>query len=243
MKRVAVNVSTGFTYRALQGRLNQKLQEFGNCEVKLWSEPLPKHWTPHSEVPYRFKAHALASVQGDLVLWLDSAILPLQSLEPVWRHLDEQMVFIPANPGMSNYDWTAISAYEDLFPDMPLEEATKLNRQIPHCSSAAFGCNLKSEIGKAVFDEFCRLAVRTNVFQGPWANANGPDCERYTAEHLRHLYTTAPCGPPEVRGHRHDQTVLSVIAWRFGIPLDTTLYAHEAGTPEPGEKVVLYHKI
>lgn len=242
MKRVAVNVSTGMTYRALQGRLNQKLQEFGNCEIKLWSEPLPKHWTPHTEVPYRFKMHALTSVDGDLVLWLDSSILPLRSLEPVWREIEERGYFLPANPGMWNYEWTAESAYCGLFPYTPIHEAMAQNKKIPHCSSAAFGFNLAHPMGGAAYKKFCDLA-RTRVFCGPWANSNGPDRDRYEAEYLKALYTTAPCGPPDVRGHRHDQTALSVIAYRVGMVLDRSLYAHENGTPIPGEDVVLYHKI
>jgi len=242
LRRTAVNVSTGTTYRALQGRLNQKLGEFGNCEVKLWSEPLPKTWTSHREVPYRFKAHALRSVDTDLILWLDSAILPLRSLEPLWQQIETVGYFIPANPGMWNYEWTAMSAYDDLFPEISREAAIGLNKRIPHCSSAAFGFNLNSWIGNRAYGEFSRLA-NTRAFCGPWANANGPDKDRYQEEHLKKLYTTAPCGPPDVRGHRHDQTALSVIAWRLGMNLDKTLYGHVEGTPDPGEKVILYHKI
>lgn len=242
MRRVAVNVSTGFTYRAYQGRLNQKLLEFGNCGIKLWSEPLPKEWTPHTEVPYRFKAHALRSVDTELILWLDSSILPLRSLEPLWEHIEQQGYFLPANPGMMNGDWTAIEAYEYLFPDVPLHEALEQNRTVPHCSSAAFGFNLASEIGVNAFNEFCRLAD-TRAFCGPWANANGPDRHRYEVEYLKVLYPTAPCGDATIRGHRHDQTSLSLIAARLGMNLDTRFYAHENGTPIPGKDVVLYHKI
>lgn len=244
MRRVAVNVSTGTTYRALQGRLNAKLHEYGNCGIKLWSEPLPKSWTPHKEVPYRFKKHALyaALADADLILWLDSAILPLRSLEPLWKQIEEVGYFIPANGDMMNYEWTAESAYDDLFPEITREAAIGLNRRVPHCSSAAFGFNLDSWIGRRALEEFSRFA-NGRAFCGPWANSNGPDKNRYQAEHLRKLYTTAPCGPADVRGHRHDQTALSVVAWRLQMNLDTKMYAHENGTPDPGEEVILYHKI
>jgi hypothetical protein len=181
-------------------------------------------------------------VDGDLILWLDSAILPLRSLEPLWRQIEEVGYFIPANPGMWNYEWTADSAYDDLFPVISRDAAIALNRQVPHCSSAAFGFNLRLWIGQRAYSEFSRLA-NTGAFCGPWANSNGPDRDRYQIDYLKELYPTAPCGPPDVRGHRHDQTALSVIAWRLGMKLDTTLYAHENGTPDPGEKVILYHKI
>lgn len=243
MRRTVVNVSTGTTYRALQGRLNQELEEYGNCAIKLWSEPLPKSWTPHKDVPYRFKAHALRSVDADLVLWLDSAILPLRSLDPLWERIEREGYFLPANPGMMNYEWTAESAYCGLFPELKLAEAMIVNRTIPHCSSAAFGFDIsRTGVGSEAFKEFSRLA-NTRVFCGPWANSNGPDRDRYQADYLKKLYTTAPCGPPDVRGHRHDQTALSVIAWKLGMKLDTEMYAHENGTPDPGEKVILYHKI
>lgn len=242
MRRAAVNVSTGMTYRALQGRLNQKLLEYGNCDIRLWSDPLPKSWTPHKEVPYRFKKDALCSANADLILWLDSMILPIRSLEPVWEQIERVGYFLPANPGMWNYTWTAESAYPALFPELLLEQARELNRTIPHCTSSAFGFNLQTDIGRKAFKEFCVLA-ETQAFCGPWANSQGPDRDRYSANHLTGLYTTGPCGPADVRGHRHDQTALSVIAWRLGMSLDTVLYAHHEGTPSPSEKVVLYHKI
>lgn len=244
MRRVAVNVSTGTTYRALQGRLNQKLQEYGNCEIKLWSDPLPKSWTPHKEVPYAFKKHAIYASMGDsnLILWLDSAILPLRSLEPLWKQIEDVGYFVPANGNMMNYEWTAESAYNDLFPTVSREAAIGLNRSIPHCSSAAFGFNLDTWIGREALDEFAHFA-NGRAFCGPWANSNGPDKDRYQEDYLKKLYTTAPCGPPDVRGHRHDQTALSVIAWRLSMKLDTVMYAHENGTPDPGEGVILYHKI
>jgi hypothetical protein len=244
MRRCVVNVSTGVDYRALQGRLSQQLDYFGHCEKRLWIEPLPKSWPKHENIPYAFKAHALkeASFNVDLIAWMDSAILPLRSLEPFWDRIEREDYFIPANPPDMNYTWTAESAYDDLFPDMPTEEAKALNKIIPHCSSSVFGMNLLSEIGRTIFFEFCRLAD-TRAFIGPWANSDGPDKDRYTVDYLKALYLTAPCGPPDVRGHRHDQTALSVIAWNLGLELDTEMYAHPEGHPEPGEKVILYHKI
>jgi hypothetical protein len=129
-----------------------------------------------------------------------------------------------------------------LFPNIHIEDAMELNRTLPHVSSAAFGFSLRHPAGQLAFQDFCDLA-NTDAFCGPWANSNGPDRDRYQLDYLRDLYPTAPCGPADVRGHRHDQTALSVIAWRFGLELDTTLYAHANGTPEPGEKVILYHSI
>lgn len=244
MKRIVVNVATApggdVGYRARQGRLAAKLNEFGDCQHRMWTD-VPKGSPKHSDVPYAFKAYALkeASFGVDLIMWMDSSICPLRSLEPVWHRILVDGYFIPSNPGMFNYEWTADSAYADLFPDWEIEKAREVSKGIPHCSSSVFGMDLNTETGRQVFFHFWRLA-HTNAFRGPWANSNGPDKDRYSMPHLQR-YTTAPCGPSDVRGHRHDQTALSVIAWRLDLPLSPDLYAHPAGCPEPDESVILYH--
>ena len=53
----------------------------------------------------------------------------------------------------------------------------------------------------------------------------------------RHEKRMAPCGIPgplDVLGHRHDQTALSVIAWRLGCVLDAPpdTFAYKGGENE-----------
>lgn len=166
-------------------------------------------WPSHQEKPYAFKAYALQSAGHlgfDTLIWADSCILPIRSLEPLWQKIETEGYWIARN-GWTNYQWTADSAYPDLFgPDKvhgrDMDRLRQINKEIPHVVATSFGISLQHARGREFLAEYFRLASETNAFCGPWKN---------TPE--------TPCGPPDVLGHRHDQTAASVIAWRLGMQL------------------------
>jgi hypothetical protein len=209
MTRAIVNVATG-RYLKGQERLIEAVEPYrAGASFHYWQKE-PEGCPAHSDVPYAFKAFALkeASKHADILLWCDACILPIRSLEPLWERIERDGYWISRN-GYSNAEWTAESAYPDLFEldgdevcareDGPswLEEAAAVNKEIPHVVATAFGLNVKHPRGKAILAEYYRLASETRAFCGPWKN---------TPE--------TPCGPEDVRGHRHDQSALSVLAWR-----------------------------
>jgi hypothetical protein len=218
MIRTVVNVATG-PYVKGQRRLIEALTRFDAGGINMWADYLPARSPTHADVPYAFKAFALQDAQtlnSDLVLWCDASILPIRSLQPLWERIERDGYWIARN-GWSNYQWTADSAYADLFANefgsgsVHLGEAQWLNRNIPHVVATSFGLNLRSEIGKAFLDEYFRLASKTKAFCGPWVNLTG--CGHSENPHV------GDCGPADVLGHRHDQTAASVIAWRLGMKL------------------------
>ena len=171
----------------------------------------------HEAHPYAFKAYALKEAESGsftTLLWCDACIVPgARPLADLWAYIEEHGVWVARN-GWTNYEWTADSAYPDLFPEFAeLGAARALNREIPHVVATAFGVSLRHPLGRAFLYEYYRLASETKAFCGPWTNC-GPN----TPVHLQNA-RCAPCGPLDVRGHRHDQTAASVIAWRLGIPL------------------------
>lgn len=225
MKRAIVNVATTPYYQRGQARLASMGQHIGNADLVMLKEtPGPRH----SDVPYAFKAYALMqAIEGgaEALLWCDSCILPVRSLAPLWERIERDGYWF-SQAGWSNYEWTADSAYPDLFPalydtskspsevmstDESLRQARVFNRQIQHVVATTFGLNVKHPTGRIFFDEYYRLASETRAFCGPWSNRMHPDNINRS--------DTRTCGPPDVRGHRHDQTAASVIAWRLGFKL------------------------
>jgi len=178
----------------------------------MWAGDLPVGCPSHSDVPYAFKAYALmeASRQYDMLLWADASIVVTRDMAPLWERIKRDGYWISAN-WWNNYHWTAESAYADLFPGMTIDAARDQNKQIMHVCATAFGLNTKSEIGNAFLLEYYRLASQTKAFCGPWLNSNCDADQRGLGGR------SGPCGPPDVRGHRHDQTAASVIAWRLGM--------------------------
>jgi hypothetical protein len=207
MKGAVVNVSTGDHYVKGQKRLVMAL---GTGALPLtWTNFLPDGCPPHKDVPYAFKAFALkdAADRGhSLLLWADSSILPIGSLGPLFDRIEENGYWISRN-GWMNSEWTADAAYADL--KISREE----NAKVPHVVATAFGINTFHEKGLAILNEYVRLA-KTRAFCGPWRNC-----------------AETPCGPRGVLGHRHDQTALSVIAWRLGLELTDppNIFAYKGG--------------
>lgn len=217
MTRCVVNVATGRYVRG-QERLRLALKQYSPEAAWIqWTNVMPPGSPEHDSKPYAFKAWALkwAADEGyDTLLWADAAVLPLRSLEPLWYRIERDGYWVALN-GWTNYEWTADEAYADLFPGVPIDEAREVSKTFPQILATSFGISLKHTIGRYFLDEYLRLA-KTNAFRGPWANAANPNCFKYSPDSC---YTTKVCGPPDVIGHRHDQTAASVIAWRLGMKL------------------------
>lgn len=182
-----------------------------------WTDSLPDGSPSHADIPYAFKAFALkdaAECGNPLLLWADASILPVASLGPLFDRIYEQGYWISRN-GWMNSEWTADSAYSDL--GVSRED----NATTQHVVATTFGLNFYHPTGRAILDEYVRLA-KTRAFCGPWRNC--PE---------------TPCGSAGVLGHRHDQTALSVIAWRLGLELTEppNIFAYKGG--ETQETILL----
>jgi hypothetical protein len=191
---------------------------------------MPPGSPPHSAVPYAFKAYALKDAERRgfaTLLWTDSCIVPgARPLAELWDKIEREGIWLARN-GYRNDEWTADSAYHQLFPGFfdnkrtadlaaNIELARKVNHGIEHVVATTFGLNLNHPTGRAFLDEYFRLASETKAFCGPWENA--PPLEQRllrTPDTPRRSH----CGPASTRGHRHDQTCASVIAWRLGVQI------------------------
>lgn len=224
-------------YAVGQARLAQEMRRLDPETALLLYDALPSEWPRHEDRPYAFKAFALAEAakNSDLVLWCDASIVPIASMEPFWQQLERDGYFLVQGGG-NNYEFTADNAYPHLFPGMPIEQARKINRGFKQIVGGIIGINMRSAAGIAFFDEYYRLARETDAFAGPWANLDCPDRPLYGTSSA---YTTARCGPPDVIGHRHDQTAASVIAWRMGLKLSQ--YPAPYAYTTPGEGTILLH--
>jgi hypothetical protein len=224
MIRAVVNVAWG-NYRAGQERLANALRTcIGGAPASLFTiEPEPS-WPRHEDKPYAFKAYALkeAAEHASVLLWLDASVLPVQSLESLWARIEDTGALV-FNNGYPNSQWCADSWYGECFPGIPLEHARAINRNIRHVVGGAFGLSLKHPVGAKMFADYCAMA-ETNAFRGPWRN---------TPE--------TPCGPPEVSGHRHDQSCLSLIAYSNEVELvdPPVLAYYRAGEPVDKRTILL----
>lgn len=233
-RRTVVSVATDSWVTGLR-RLRAELQELGQVGL-FWENRFPDGCPPHRDrgmlagpksktVPYAFKAYAMkaaADKGAQQIIWADACIRPIAPLDRIWEHLEKHGVWICRN-GWMNHEWTADSAYPDLFPLMydiatdpsiALTAARRLNRDIPHVVATTFGVDMRHPIGRAFLDRYYQLASTTRAFCGPWRNLAAPAMEGVATDH-----TCGHCGPATTLGHRHDQTCASVIAWELGVTL------------------------
>lgn len=227
LRRTVVSLATPDSshFQAGLNRLSVALQEFDHGVEQKFYRDIPPGWPKHSDKPYAFKPFALmeASKTSYMVLWCDSVIVPIRPMKPLWYRIERDGYFIAeAGNGNNNYQWTANSAYADLFPDVSIEEARETSKTFLQVHAAVIGLNLKSSIGAEFLREYYRLAKDTNAFVGPWSNTADKNC-----------------GPSDVKGHRHDQTAASLIAWRLGMKLARfpEPYAYQT----PAEGTILLH--
>lgn len=215
MSRCVVNVATD-RFVIGQNRLASLLA----VPLVKWSDSLPLHSPAHAEVPYAFKPWAMyeASQQGyTTLLWCDACIIP-RDLTALFERIERDGYWMSRN-GWMNSEWTADSAYADL--DVTKQE----NARIPHVVATAFGISLNHFKGAAFLAGYLRLA-QTQAFCGPWWNSNRHEYHRWAA--------SGPCGDEMVRGHRHDQTAASVLAWKLGFDLTNPpdVFAYLGGETE-----------
>lgn len=205
MSRAIISLATGSHYMEGLKRLEKSLDGWGETPSKLfWRDRLPPGCPPHHVRQYAFKSFCLKSAveQGfTKLLWCDSCIVLNQPLERIWQRAAVHGAWISKN-GYPNSQWTSDAAYPILFPGVPIEEAREVNRGIEHVVATTFALDLDHPVGRRIFDMYTYYGTQTDAFCGPWANT-----------------PTTPCGPPECSGFRHDQTCLSVAAWRCDLEL------------------------
>lgn len=215
LKKMVVTVATGYrrntgnpgedhllgvSFASKLPRFVGMFKSFGcrSDEILVWDETLPPDSPTQEDKPYAFKAYALkAAVKAgaELILWADVSVYPVADFSSIWEIMELNGAFFIANSSGSCGEWTCDSALG------PLGITRGEAFGIPQVVGTLFGLNVKHSRGLKIYEEFCRLA-ETDAFKGPWVNDKGQ-----------------ASNDKRVRGHRHDQTALSVVAYRNGVPL------------------------
>ena len=184
-------------------RFNEAFSKFSDRTRVIVYPELPRGCPPHLEKHYAFKAYALEEVSRngyDELLWADSSVYPLRSIEPLWELIKQQGYWFQQNGQYTCGEWTADSALE------PLGITRAEAFTIPQIAATCFGLDLMNSKAREFLREYYRLAQGT-AFCGPWINDR-----QQASTNMR------------VRGHRHDQTAASVIVHRLGLNITQELF-------------------
>jgi len=200
MSRCIVSVGTG-NHRGKLARLTDQVFALGE-NFFFWDGYLPMESPSHEEAPYAFKVWALRTVltrseglHHDVLLWLDSSIIILKPLAPIWELIEQQGYWFSRNHNYSTGNWASDASLPIL--GITREEAFG----IPQIVATSFGLDLRQPVAQDFLSRWRDLAL-AGAFAGPWSNEHGE-----------------ASSDPRVKGHRHDQTAASVLVHRMGLNL------------------------
>lgn len=221
--RAIVSVGTGYKYCSHLGRMVEAMpDEEYEYQIVAFRDIWPPHSPSHQDNPYAFKVYAIeeAMQRGySTILWCDSSILPVDrpgnSLGPIWEHIEKHGWWLPQNYDMNVGDFCCDSAVEIM------GISREVLRTIPIIIATAFGLDMRQRICQDFLAEWKRWAL-AGAFRGPWGNGYGE-----------------ASSDPQVKGHRHDQTMASVVANYLGMGLTMPpKFIAEQGFPISDETIL-----
>jgi hypothetical protein len=196
MKHCIVNFSD-HKFKKGQDRLKESLIQYGyQGDVLLFDEYSQIGSKSHKEVPYQFKVYAIEKARSlgyDIVLYCDASIYAISDVMPVMNYIilkGHLMEYCGFSVGQFSTD-VCLNEF-----NLTRDEAISIQLH-----SAGFtGLNFTNELTTNFFDKWFKYAKEEITFCGDWNNKS-KQCS-YDERCL---------------GHRHDQTVASIIANELGM--------------------------
>ncbi len=198
MKRCIVNYANGGWYRQGQARLHDLCLKFG-VDFLGFDDIVPCGFMPHTIVPYAFKAACVRAAINkgyETVCWMDASAVIQHDPSPIFDIAESVGAFVSQNYGIKTGTWSTDECLR-LF-GLNREQAFK----IEHCSALVCAFCPSHEVGGRLWQEYEAAAIDGRALIGPTSFNPKVQTEWGVVE-----------------GHRHDQTVLSILAHRHGIPL------------------------
>ena len=185
----------------------------------------PRGCPPHSEQMYAFKIFAMdEAIRYGFrhVLWMDSSLAPLASIEPLWKVIESQGWYAaPQYNGITTgQPWrhwasTTMATLGEWCSDSALEilNISRLRALgIPLALTGLVGLDMMNPVGRKIW-EMHKGFYACGVFNGAHTNVRGaPLTANGNGKFKGHV-----SDDPRVHGHRHDETSLSAILDKLGL--------------------------
>lgn len=190
-------IGVGQWYGRGVDRLVKSLDEVGYTGQRIiFKDSYPDGCPKHSDDPYAFKLWAMqrARDQGATrVLWVDASAWAIRNPDPIFDLISDRGAFVMMD-GHFIGEWTSDQCLANL----------GIDRESVMRMGMIWACSIGLDFARIQCQEFFRdwqSQASIGSFRGPWNNDDrkaSPD--------------------PRVRGHRHDQSVASVLVHRYGLP-------------------------
>ena len=191
MKTCIVNFAKGQWYPKGQARLVKSLDKYQfPGDVLTYTDESQIGCPSHQEAPYVFKPAIIKNAIDmgyDIIIWADCSVWAIQNFNPFIKYMQNNSHYWPKT-GFSVHTWSSDKSLE--YFNISRDEAKKISMLY-----ALFMCfNMTYKCTQQFIEEWYE-ASKMGIFTGSWIND----------KHQVSLDST-------VKGHRHDQTVASIIA-------------------------------
>ena len=223
MKKVVVSFADGCgNYAKAMMRLEQSLKavNFGSefeifKGVNDYSHINSPHHKGSNSIPYAFKGLSIkkAVEEGaDLLLWCDSVVYATKDITPIFNHIEKHGYLFFDNIGYSIGDYTSDKCLE--YFGMSREEAFN-SKMLMSCVQ---GFNLHDANALAFLNRYYNDEVIRECYPGDWTNQ-----DLQVSNDMRCF------------GHRHDQSVASVLVKQMGLEITRAQDTYFAYTEHKGK--------
>jgi len=223
MKKVVINFASGAWYPKGQVRLGKSLKDTGFDGDFIGVQTPSRIGSPtHQEVPYAFKTYLLIHCRKsghDQAIYADASIYAVKTWEPIWAIISDQGYYFE-EAGHWAGTWTKDSVLKRM--GITRDEAMT----IPMFSAGFVGLDFRNSLANEFLDRWHAYAMDGDSFKGAWNNKNGQMSK-----------------DPRCKGHRHDMSVASILAWQMKMKLGEGgqfLAYRGPGYGNPKESVVAY---
>ena len=186
------------------------------------------YFTPQA---YGFKSFALAKAKdycrkGTKVLWLDAGIAPIKNLRPILECIDENDVFLVDHDDKSLWPFHNATFCSDACASVMRASNSELTA--PHIRAGVIGYKVGGRF-QLMIDEAFGYSLNPEALTGPKHLNPAERIPRSIDDRFRRMLTDADFRDSmdfsEIRqafgylGHRHDQTIVSILAARHKAPV------------------------
>jgi hypothetical protein len=199
LKRAVCNFASGKWYPRGQERLRHSLIKVGfKGDVLRCQDPKKIGSPTHAQVPYAFKTHSLMNAMNrgyDQAIYADSSIWAVKPWTPVWDIITKQGYYFEEAG-----QWTGVWTKDSVLRKFGITRDQAMT--IPMFTAGFTGLDFRNKRAVEFLREWHRFACDGESFKGTWGNENGQMSQ-----------------DKRCKGHRHDMSVASLLAWKMGMKL------------------------
>lgn len=151
----------------------------------------------HQDIPYAFKPYAIQEIRNkgfETIIWMDSPVYAIKNLYELIYYINLNGFIFFDNLGYTISDYTSDICLNNF--NTSREEG--FNK--PMIMACLMGFNFKNQLSVKLFNEYYQAINTYGNYEGDWTN----ESNQVSLDN-------------RVKGHRHDQSVMSLILAKYNI--------------------------